>query len=105
MTSVVTLEKQVESIKKQIMPKHNADIVVVFSFGPNSEPHGEYGYRKLHLFREYWINGQQCEAPSTEEEIQYMRDYYDNHLLPETRKKLSFEQFVKQHECKCGKHE
>lgn len=102
MTSAVTIKRQVEKIKERIMPEHKQDIVVVFSFGPDIEPHGKYGHRKIHIFPEYYVNGQPFEAPSVEEEIRYLREYYDN-LEEWNRKEMTFEEFVKQRECKCGR--
>lgn len=97
MTSVSQLRKELRQLKQQVTPKPKRDIVVIFSFGPDDEPHGKYGYRKVHM------NTGEVEACTEEEELEMMKEYYDN-LDVKFKKKVSFEQFCKQNECTCGQH-
>jgi len=64
MPSIAVLKRKVEKIEQKSARKHPVDLVVIFSFGPDDEPHGKYGYRKVHM------NTGEVEACTEEEELE-----------------------------------
>ncbi len=93
--------KRIERIEDEIVPKPKDDLVMVWSFGPDDEPHGKYGYRKLHL------HTGEIESCTEEEELELLREAYDAIPL-EARKRTrcwsSFENFLEYRRCKCPAH-
>jgi hypothetical protein len=88
-------------IEEKLAPNQEKDIVIVWSFGPEDEPHGKYGYRKLHVYTGL------KEACTEEEELRYLKQAYDDIPL-ESRKNVaywsSFEDYLKHQRCKCPMH-
>ena len=68
---------------EELAPNQENDIVVVWSFGPEDEPHGKYGYRKLHLYTGL------KEACTEEEELRYIKQAYEDIPL-ESRKSVAY---------------
>jgi len=106
MTSLVTIKKEVDKIKEKVALKHRDDLVIIFSFGPDDEPHGKYGFRKLHVFEEHQQNGK-YEACSEEDELRMMRERYAD-MADEVKKNTPYwstwEKFLEYHRCKCPLH-
>jgi len=96
-----TIFRRLRRIEEKLAPNQENDIVVVWSFGPEDEPHGKYGYRKLHVYTGL------KEACTEEEELRYIKQAYEDIPL-ESRKSVaywsSFEAFLKHQKCKCPVH-
>ena len=90
------------------MPKFPVDYVITFTFGPDNQPHGPYGYRKLHLGNGYtksWY-----EPCSMEEEVAQLKDCYEHEILQHAKRQhdgyswATVEDYLEAYRCKCGKH-
>ena len=58
--------RRVKKVEERFLPKVKEDLVVVWSFGSEDEPHGKYGYRKVHMY-----TGEK-EACTEEEELEFL---------------------------------
>ena len=45
-----TIIRRLRKIEEKLSLNQKEDVVIVWSFGPDDEPHGKYGYRKFHLY-------------------------------------------------------
>ena len=101
MAALTQLQKRVKRLEYAFAPKPPSDIVMVVSFGPDEEPHGRYGHRKVHVFTG------ELEPVDEQDEIEILRDYYEMHVPSHFKKTdsvyLTFEVFLKSQECKCGR--
>ena len=101
MATVQVLKKKVEKLEQMLAPKPKVDLVVVWGFGRDDEPHGKYGYRKLHIY-----TGEK-ESCTEEEELKLLREAYEGIPL-EARKRArywsSFKNFLEYRRCKCPVH-
>lgn len=108
MSSLVTVKKEVEKLKERLALKHRVDLVVIMFFGDYDEPHGKYGIWKLHVHKEFWKDGQQCEEPTLQEQLTILRDRWEENghrqYSGDDHPQISFEEFLKEYECKCGRH-
>jgi len=93
--------RRVRKVEERFLPKVKEDLVVVWSFGSSDEPHGKYGYRKLHIYTGL------KEACTEEEELEFLREAYES-IPPKVRKRTqywsSFQNFLAYHRCKCPVH-
>jgi hypothetical protein len=121
MNSVVTVKKQVEEIKQRIMPKPRRDKVIAISsvFGSDDGPHGPYRNRKWHMMYD-GVSPEPIsyfEACTKDEEIAILKDYYENDIPKHAKRQhegfagcwepyswATFEDFLENSRCKCGKH-
>ena len=89
-----TVIRRIKKIEDIIVPQPREDLVVVWSFGSEDEPHGKYGYRKYHN------KTGEVEACTEDEEIELLRQAYYR-IPPKVRKRVnywaSFEKFKEQH--------
>ena len=93
--------RRVKKVEERFLPKVKEDLVVVWSFGSSDEPHGKYGYRKLH------IHTGEKEACTEEEELEFLRDAYESipfKVRKRTQYWSSFQNFLAYHRCKCPVH-
>jgi len=108
MTSVRVLLRKVEKLESDLAPKHKTDLVIIMFFGNYDEPHGKYGIWKLHVHKEFWKDGQQCEEPTLQEQLTILRDRWEENghrqYTGNDHPQISFEEFLKDYECKCGNH-
>lgn len=99
--NVRAIAKRIEKIEEKVAPKPKADLVVVWCFGSDDEPHGKYGYRKLH------VHTGEKEACTEEEELELLREAYES-IPVEARKRArywsSFKNFLEHRRCKCPVH-
>jgi len=93
--------KRIIKIEERIVPKPREDLVVVWSFGSDDEPHGKFGYRKFHVYTGF------KEACTEEEEHEFLLEAYEKIPL-KARKNVvywsSFQKFLEHHRCKCPLH-
>jgi hypothetical protein len=93
--------RRVKKVEERFSPKVKDDLVVVWSFGSSDEPHGKYGYRKVHLYTGL------KEACTEEEEFEFLREAYESIPL-QVRKRTqywsSFQNFLAYRRCKCPVH-
>jgi hypothetical protein len=93
--------KRIRKVEERFLPKVKEDLVVVWSFGSSDEPHGKYGYRKIHIY-----TGEK-EACTEEEEFEFLREAYESIPL-QVRKRTqywsSFQNFLAYRRCKCAVH-
>jgi hypothetical protein len=96
-----TIIRRLRRIEEKLAPNQEKDIVIVWSFGSDDEPHGKYGYRKFHIYTGL------KEACTEEEEFEFLREAYDKVPL-EARKNVpywsSFQKFLEHQRCKCPVH-
>jgi len=96
-----TLLSRIRKIEEKLSLDQREDVVVVWSFGPDDEPHGKFGYRKFHVYTGL------KEACTEEEEFEFLREAYEN-VPPQARKNIeywaSFERFLEHQRCKCPVH-
>lgn len=96
-----TILSRIKKIEEKYSLNQKQDVVVVWSFGPDDEPHGKFGYRKLHVYTGV------KEACTEEEEFNLLREAYEKVPL-EARKNIeywaSFESFLEHQRCKCPIH-
>jgi hypothetical protein len=96
-----TLLSRIKKIEEKFSLDQREDVVVVWSFGPDDEPHGKFGYRKFHIYTGL------KEACTEEEEIQLLREAYEK-IPPEARDNIeywtSFESFLEHQRCECPIH-
>ena len=96
-----TIIRRLRKIEEKLSLGQKEDVVIVWSFGPDDEPHGKYGYRKFHIY-----SGLK-EACTEEEEFRLLQEAYDN-VPPEARKNVSywssFQKFLEHQRCKCPVH-
>jgi hypothetical protein len=96
-----TIIRRLRKIEEKLSLNQKDDVVIVWSFGPDDEPHGKYGYRKFHVYTGL------KEACTEEEEFKLLREAYDNVPL-EARKNVpywsSFQKFLEHQRCKCPVH-
>ena len=96
-----TIIRRIRRIEAELLLNQKEDVVIVWSFGPDDEPHGKYGYRKLHVYTGL------KEACTEEEELRYLKQAYDDVPI-QVRKNVaywtSFEVFLKHQRCKCPTH-
>lgn len=102
MTSVVTVQKEVEKLKEKLVLKPKRELWVVTMFPWDSDkPHGKYGMQKLE------IHSGKHEAVSEKEELKMLRETYDG-IPVATRLNTDYwdtwEHFLKHSECRCGNH-
>ena len=93
--------RRVRKVEERFLPKVKEDLVVVWSFGSSDEPHGKYGYRKLH------IHTGEKEACTEEEELEFLREAYESipfNVRKRTQYWSSFQNFLAYHRCKCPVH-
>jgi hypothetical protein len=93
--------RRIRKIEDMIVLKPREDLVVVWSFGSDDEPHGKYGYRKFHVYTGL------KEACTEEEEQEFLLEAYERIPL-KARKNVkywsSFQNFLEYHRCKCPLH-
>ena len=96
-----TVIRRIKKIEDIIVPHPKEDLVVVWSFGSEDEPHGKYGYRKFH------VHTGLKEACTEEEEHEFLLEAYERIPL-KARKNVdywrSFQNFLEHHRCKCSLH-
>ena len=96
-----TIIRRLRKIEAKLSSEQKEDVVIVWSFGPEDEPHGKYGYRKLHVYTGL------KEACTEEEEFKLLREAYEDVPL-EARKRVkywsSFQKFLEHQRCKCPLH-
>ena len=96
-----TVIRRIKKIEDIIVPQPKEDLVVVWSFGSEDEPHGKYGYRKFHIYSGF------KEPCTEEEEHEFLLEAYERIPL-KARKNVvywsSFEKFLEHHRCKCPIH-
>jgi hypothetical protein len=102
--SLSKLETRVKKAEQQTHVRRK-DLWIAFSFGPDDEPHGKYGYRRIQF------GTGKKEAVEEEEEVKQLRDYYDKFLPKHAKMQhegyswATFEDYLKVHECKCLFHQ
>jgi len=57
MVATTQLQRRVRRHEQILVPQPPKDIVMVISFGPDEEPHGRHGHRKVH-----WSTGEAVTA-------------------------------------------
>ena len=96
-----TIIRRLRKIEEKLSLGQKEDVVIVWSFGPDDEPHGKYGYRKFHIYTGL------KEACTEEEEFEFLREAYEDVPL-EARKRVkywsSFQNFLEHQRCKCPLH-
>ena len=96
-----TIIRRIRRIEAELSLNQKEGVVIIWSFGPDDEPHGKYGYRKFHVYTGL------KEACTEEEEFKLLREEYDNVPL-EARKNVpywsSFQKFLEHQRCKCPVH-
>ena len=110
MTTQVVIKKEVEQLKKRLIPKKGKDYLYAMPIYKD-QPHGKYGCQIVNF-----IAGT-GKAPTEEQEIEALRNFYEG--LPKHAKRhhkgdfpnchwdydwTTFEAYLKENECKCGKH-
>lgn len=96
-----TIFRRLRKVEEKLSLEQREDIVIIWSFGSENEPHGKYGYRKFHIYTGL------KEACTEEEEFKLMREAYEDVPL-KARKRVkywsSFQNFVEHQRCKCPIH-
>jgi hypothetical protein len=96
-----TIIRRLRRIEAKFSPGQEEDIVIVWSFGPENEPHGKYGYRKFHLYTGL------KEACTEEEEFEFLMEAWEKIPL-KARKNIeywqSFQKFLEHQRCNCPVH-
>lgn len=102
MSSTKLLLKKVKMLERVLTPKPPRDIVIMFTFGRDDEPHGKYGHRLRNM-----LTGE-CEPVELAVEIEQLRDYYETKVPQHAKRQhdgyswATFTDFLKSNECKCG---
>ena len=93
--------RRIRKIEDVIVPQAREDLVLVWSFGSEEEPHGKFGYRKFHVYTGF------KEACTEEEEHEFLYEAYERIPL-KARKNVeywsSFQKFLEHHRCNCPIH-
>ena len=96
-----TIIRRLTRVETKLSSEQKEDIVIIWSFGSEDEPHGKYGYRKFHVCTGF------KEACTEEEEHEFLLEAYERIPL-KARKNVdywrSFESFLESHRCKCPLH-
>jgi len=96
-----TVIRRLRRIEEKLSPNQKEDVVIVWSFGPEDEPHGKYGYRKFHIYTGL------KEACTEEEEFEFLKEAYERVPLG-ARKNVkywsNFQKFIEHQRCKCPLH-
>ena len=106
-----TIASKVESLEEKCNVKKTAPSAIIFLFHMEGEPHGCFGSQRMIV---EWQPpfGHRKEALTYEEEmdVYYSKPYYDELVkqAPDLQKAghiwSTYEKWLEDHRCKCGKH-
>lgn len=107
MTSLVTIQKEVEKIRQAVTPRHAGYLNLVWSWPINPHrQHGKYGVQIVVMDRGTGENVD-YNAYSEKEEIEFIRGEYariDDDVKQRYEPWSTFEKYLRHHRCRCGFH-